>query len=193
MKAESKAEAKPAPITGTLLTQLRVLAAFEIVLGIISLALLLAWIQLPGELLAFDDLFALFKPSLGGSGLRTVFQSQVLFVMGILMLASGAGLIWPRTWAWTLVHTNVFATLLLSAQIYYILFTQGSPEGNTRFNEALMVFQGFQVGIMVFMTQKEIRTALRVTSIDFIVAAVFACILALDWNVTLYSLRAGGM
>ena len=193
MKAESKAEAKPAPLAGPLLTQLRIIAASELALGIAMLVFVLAWLNMPGHWGAIDDLFALFKPSLGGSGLRTIFQSQVLLLMGILMLAGGVGLLLQRTWAWILVHTVVFTTLLLSAQIYYILFTQGSPDGATRFNEALMVFQGLQVGILVLMMKKEMRSALQVSSIDIIVAAIFACILALDWNVTLYSLRAGGM
>jgi hypothetical protein len=191
MKAESKVPASPVPVTGTQLRHLRIIAGLEITIGVGMLALVLAWLNLPEELTAFDDLFALFMPSMGG--LRTVFQSQVLLLMGILMVIGGIGLLLPRGWAWTIAHAVGLTVLLLSAQIYYILLTQGGHQGAINFNDGLMIFQGFQVGVMVFLMQKEVRAALRIHLIDFIVAALFACILALDWNFTIYAMRTGGM
>jgi hypothetical protein len=193
MNAERKADMKHAiaPLTGMQMKQLQGAALAELLLGLGMLGVVLAWIYTPGYLTAIDALFALFKPSLTGSGLRTFFQSQVLLLMGIIMVISGIGIYLRRSWAWLMAQTVCLTVVLLSIQVIYILVSQGNPQASDSFLLPLMVFQMLQIGILVLLAQKFIRDAMQVSTIDIIVAALFACILVLDWNVTLYMLRAG--
>jgi hypothetical protein len=187
-----KAATSPAPISlgGTHKTQVLAIAAVEFLLGVGMLTAIMLWVYEGAAIPALDDLFSLFKPSLAGKGLRTIFQSQVLLLMGIVMTISAVGLYLQRAWAWVMAQTVAFTVLVLSIQTIYVLVSQGSPGDADAFLLPLMVLQGLQIGVLLALMQKAIRTAMRISVFDIIVAALFACILALDWNVTLYMLQA---
>jgi hypothetical protein len=189
MKAAPQAAEASVPLTGLHKTQLTIIATAELVLGLGMLVMVFVWVYSPGVLTALDELFALFKPSLRGGGTRTLFQAQVLLLLGSLMLVGSLGLFLRRAWAWLAAQSAALTVLLLSIQVIYILASQGSPGASDGYLLFLMVFQGLQIGVLALLFQKEFRAALRVSVIDMVVALLFACILALDWNVTLYMLR----
>ena len=171
---------------------LRTLGVAQVVAGAYLLVGTLLLMALASFTVFVAELFGLFGIS-GGPQLRStdiLFVFHVPILMGLVLIPGGVGIMKKKAWGWTMCQAVAGATLFLSIQMLVNALTQGTAVSDTAILSFLL-FQAIQIACIVLLSMKDIRMLYKITMVDVVTVLMFACIIALDWNVTMYMYRAG--
>lgn len=127
----------------------------------------------------------------GAAMFQLVFVLHVPLILSLLLIPGGIGIFLQRTWAWSLVQIPAFVLVVMSIQLVLSMLDTSKLNSLVMDNLVwVLLLQSAMVAILVLLNGKSVREVLRVKMPDIWMAALFACVLLLDWLVSLYNALA---